>query len=131
MRDGVPIHGDAVGVDFPLQDQVYKVEDPWNPLTLRLDMVFLTPPCRGLGDTCDDLRFVDHLGRIGVVPFCDGASGTHAGPAHALPSAPCKHHQFKSVDGAASTSRSPCCRTTPRSSLRRAAAGTRRQGPVV
>lgn len=91
--------GDAVRVDFPLQDPAYKVEDPLNPLTLQLDMGLLSPPCRGLGGTCDDLRFVDHLGTIGVVPFCDGASGTNAGPAHALPSAPCKYHQFKAADG--------------------------------
>ena len=89
----------AVKVDFPLQDPAYSVEDPFNPLTLQLDMGFLTPPCRGLGGTCDDLRFVDHLGRTGIVPFCEGASGTSAGPAHALPSAPCKYHQFKDVDG--------------------------------
>lgn len=88
----------AVKVDFPLQDPVYSVRDPRNPMLLQLDMGSLTPPCRGLGGTCDDLRFVDHLGNTGVVPFCDGASGTNAGPAHALPSAPCKYHQFKGVD---------------------------------
>jgi hypothetical protein len=90
---------DPLRVDFPLQDPVYKAEDPRNPLLLELDMGFLTPPCRGLGGTCDDLRFLDHLGQPGVVPFCTGASGTNAGPAHALPSSPCKYHQFKTVDG--------------------------------
>ena len=88
----------AVKVDFPLQDPVYSVRDPLNPLLLQLDMGFLTPPCRGLGGTCDDLRFLDHLGNPGIVPFCDGASGTNPGPAQALPSAPCKYHQFKGPD---------------------------------
>lgn len=85
----------AVKVDFPLQDPAYKVEDPFNPLKLHLDMGFQKPPCNGLGGTCDDLHVLDHLGRTFVVPFCDGASGTSAGPAVALPSAPCKYHQFK------------------------------------
>lgn len=96
---GCLFSGDVVKVDFPLQDPAYKVEDPRNPLTVHLDMGFSSPPCKGLGGTCDDLRFVDHLGQTGVVPFCDGASGTNAGPAHALPSAPCKYHQFKDADG--------------------------------
>ena len=91
--------GQAVRVDFPLQDPSYKVVDPLNPLTLDLDMGFSSPPCKGLGGTCDDLRFVDHLGQTGVVPFCTGASGTNPGPAHALPSSPCKYHQFKGDDG--------------------------------
>ena len=91
--------GDAVRIDFPLQDPNYKVIDPLNPLTVELDMGFSSPPCKGLGGTCDDLRYIDHLGQTGIVPFCNGASGTSEGPAVALPSSPCKYHQFKSDDG--------------------------------
>lgn len=90
--------GDAVRIDFPLQDPNYKFVDPFNPLTIEVDMGFSSPPCKGLGGTCDDLRYIDHLGQTGIVPFCEGASGTNEGPAVALPSSPCKYHQFKSAD---------------------------------